>query len=72
MSVDYYFILDVFNTYKRGEDFRNQCYHQKEVKMNNFCRNLGDSLRDECEIEVDILVSNNKKRNFFTCLNENC
>ena len=25
MSVDSYFILDVFNTYKRGEDFRNQC-----------------------------------------------
>lgn len=24
MSVDSYFILDVFNTYKRGEDFRNQ------------------------------------------------
>ena len=24
MSVDSYFILDVFNTYKRGEDLRNQ------------------------------------------------
>ena len=24
MSVDSYFILDVFNTYKRGEDFRYQ------------------------------------------------
>ena len=30
--------------------------------MNNFCRNLGDSLCDECEIEVDILVLNKKKK----------
>ena len=24
MSVDYYFIIDVFNTYKQGVEFRNQ------------------------------------------------
>ena len=30
--------------------------------MNNFCRNLGDSLPDEFEIEVDILVSKKKKK----------
>ena len=37
--------------------------------MNNFCRNLGDSLPDEFEIEVDILFSKKKKRNLCTCLN---
>ena len=29
--------------------------------MNNFCKNLGDSLRDEFEIEVDVFISKKKK-----------
>ena len=35
--------------------------------MNNFCKNLGDSLRDEFETEVDVFVSK-KRRNLYTCL----
>ena len=30
--------------------------------MNNFCKNLGDSLRDEFETEVDVFVSKKKKK----------
>ena len=33
--------------------------------MNNFCKNLGDSLRDEFEIEVDVFISKKKKE---TCV----
>ena len=29
--------------------------------MNNFCKNLGDSLRDEFETEVDVFVSKKKE-----------
>ena len=29
--------------------------------MNNFCKNLGDSLRDESEIEIDIFISKKKE-----------
>ena len=35
--------------------------------MNNFCKSLLDSLREEFEIEVDIFVKK-KKRNLYTCL----
>ena len=34
--------------------------------MNNFCKNLGNSLRDKFEIEVHVFVS--KKRKLYTCL----
>ena len=29
--------------------------------MNNFCKNLGDSLCDQFEIEVDVFISKKKK-----------
>ena len=29
--------------------------------MNNFCENLGDSLREKFKIEVEVFVSNKKK-----------
>ena len=29
--------------------------------MNNFCKNLGDSLRGEFEMEVDVFISKEKE-----------
>ena len=44
MSVNSYHIVDVFNTYKWGAEFSNQYLTIENVmKMNNFCKNLGDS-----------------------------
>ena len=50
LSVNPYFIIDVFSTYRRGEDFTNQYLEM------NFCRNLGQSLSERFNIEVDVFV----------------
>ena len=50
LSVNPYFIIDVFSTYRRGEDFTNQYLEM------NFCKNLGQSLSERFNIEVDVFV----------------